>query len=335
MTTVYSTADSSHAKVEKRRSKRFPVAVAAEIKWHGPDGVRIKGNAQAAEVNAHGGLLGMETYPNVGDIIELTNRVSDESVEARVVAMRGLSPGAPQGIAIELFVPSETFWGMNFQLMKNTAGLRTLWQSVQSDGIDPRLLKEFREVVDYIRRGAWAMEEWEQRHLQRQGQQDALPLLTSERIRCTTRLCNELAVELEFHEVSLRTGGIAELYRAIDRVCQCLEPSAMSLEQDSQEKRRFPRMKLSKGMWVAWDGGGQRLVSSVFDLSMGGVFIPISELPPVGTVVKLIFEVPGGDLLAPAIVRHTVPGRGMGVEFTPMDGQVRARVQQLLRELVH
>src|SRR6202521_4149688 len=148
MTMVDPTADASHAKVEKRRSKRFPVAVAAEIKWHGPDGVRIKGNAQAAEVNAHGGLLGMETYPNVGDIIELTNRVSAESVEARVVAMRGSSLGAPQGIAIELFVPSETFWGMNFQLMKTTAGLRALGQSIRPDGIDLRLLRECRGVAD-------------------------------------------------------------------------------------------------------------------------------------------------------------------------------------------
>jgi hypothetical protein len=334
MTMDYPSTTTCHAKVEKRRSKRFPVAVAVEIKWHGPDGVRIKGDAQAAEVNAHGGLLGMETYPNVGNIIELTNLVSAESAEARVVAMRGPSPDAPQGVAVELFVPSETFWGMNFQLMKSTAGLRTLWQRVQSDGIDPRLLREFREVVDHIRRSAWVIEESEQHHLHRQRQQGLLPLLTSERIHCTTRLCNELAVELESHEISFGTPGIAELGRAIDRVRESVEPTAMSVEQTAPEKRRFPRIKPSKGMWVAWDGGGQRFVSSVFDLSMGGVFIPIPELPPVGTVVKLIFEVPGGDLHAPAIVRHTVPGRGMGVEFMAMDDQIQARVQRLLKELV-
>jgi PilZ domain len=334
MTTGFATANSGHANVEKRRSKRFPVAVAAEIKWHGPDGVRIKGNAQTVEVNAHGGLLGMEIYPNVGDVIELTNRVSSESVEARVIAMRRSSPEAPQGMAVELFVPSETFWGMNFQLMKSTAGLRTLWQSVQSDGIDPRLLRELREVVDYIRRGAWAIEESKQLRLHREGQQGLLPLLVSEQIHCTTRLCNELAVELESHEINFGTHGIAELYRAIDRLRERVEPSAFSVEQNAPEKRRFPRIKPLKGMWVAWDGGGQRFVSNVFDLSTGGVFIPIPELPPVGTVVKIIFEVHGGDVHAPAIVRHTVLGRGMGVEFMAMDDQVQARVQRLLKELV-
>jgi hypothetical protein len=334
MTMGYPAANSHPARVEHRRSKRFPVSVAAQLKWHGTGGVKIKANTQASEVNAHGALLHMETYPSVGDIIELTNVVSAKSVEARVVAMRGSSPDAPQRIAIELCVPSETFWGMNFQLMTITAGLRALGQSLQSDGTDLRLLREFREVADYIRRGTWAIEEWEQQHSHRQGQQSTLPLLTSERIRCTTRLCNELAVELESDEVSFRTHGIADLYRAIDRVRQCLEPSAMPLEKDAREKRRFPRMKVSKGMWVAWDGGGQRFVSNVFDLSTGGVFIPTSEMPPVGTVVKMFFEAPSGDLHAPAVVRHTVLGRGMGVEFTAMDDQVRARVQQLLKELV-
>ena len=329
MTMDNPTGNPRPARVENRRSKRFPLAVTAEMKWHGPGGIRIKGNAQAEEVNAHGGLLRMKTYPKVRDIIELTNLVSAESVEARVVAMRGSSADAPQGIAVELSVPSETFWGMNFQLIRTTVGLQTLGKILQADGMDLRLLREFRDVVDYIRRAAWAIEEWEQR----QGQQDALSLLTSERFHCATRLCNELAAELESHEVSFGTRGIAEFYRAIDRVRECLERSVMPLETDAGDKRRFPRVELSKGMWVAWEGAGQRFVSRVFDLSLGGVFIPTPEQPPVGTVVKLIFEVPDGDIYAPAVVRRTVLGRGVGVEFSAMDDQVQARVHELLMEL--
>jgi hypothetical protein len=66
------TANSCAARVEQRRSKRFPVTVPAEVKWHGPGGVRIIEKAHAVDVNKHGGLLRMNTYPNVGDIIELT-----------------------------------------------------------------------------------------------------------------------------------------------------------------------------------------------------------------------------------------------------------------------
>jgi hypothetical protein len=334
MTLCYPSSNSSPARVEHRRSKRFPVSVAAQMKWHGDRGVRIKENTQAVDVNAHGGLLHMETYPNVGDMIELTNIASAESVEARVVAMRTSTPDAPQAVAIELCVPSETFWGTNFQLMKITAELRSLGQSLQSDGTDFRLLKGFRMVVDQIRRDAWAIEESEQHHFYGQGQQGLLPLLTSERIHCTTRLCNELAVELESHDISFGTHGIAELFRAIDRVRERIDPSAISLEHDGPDKRRFPRIKPSKGMWVAWEGSGPRFVTSVFDLSRGGVFIPMPEPPPVGTVAKMIFEVPGGDVHAPAVVRHTVPGRGMGVEFTAMGDELQLRVQQLLKVLV-
>jgi PilZ domain len=334
MTLGYPSSNSCPARVEHRRSKRFPVTVAAQMKWHGNGGVRINESTQAAEVNAHGGLLYMETYPNVGDMIELTNVVSDESVEARVVAMRTSSLDAPQAVAVELCVPSETFWGANFQLMTITAGLRSLGQSLQSDGTDFRLLNGFRVVVDQIRRDAWAIEESEQHHFYAQGQQGFLPLLTSERIHCTTRLCNELAVELDSHDVSFGTQGIAELFRAIDRLRERIEPSAISREHGGAEKRRFPRIKPSKGLWVAWDGSGQRFVTRVFDLSIGGVFIPLPEPPPVGTIVKMSFEVPGGDVHALAVVRHIVLGRGLGVEFMAMDDQVQARVRPLLKELV-
>src|SRR6202521_4986976 len=178
-----STANSSAARVEHRRSKRFHVSVTAEVKWHGPGGARITEKAHAEEVNAHGALLRMSTYPNMGDIIELTNVVSAESVEGRVLAMRGSTADVPQGIVIELFVPTETFWGMNFQLMKTTAGLVKPGQCLRPDGIDLHLLREFRDVADYIRRSAWAIEESNQFHSQRRDPQEALSLLTSERMR--------------------------------------------------------------------------------------------------------------------------------------------------------
>ncbi len=213
--------NSCPARVKQRRSKRFLVVVPAEVKWHGPGGMSIKENAQAEEVNAQGGLLRMETYPNVGDIIELTNLLSTESAEGRVLGIRRSAEDVVRGVAVELLVPSETFWGVNFLLKKNTAELLKLGQSLESNGIDLRLLREFRDAVDYIRGTAWAMEDWEQR----QGPDTVLSLLTTERIRRATHLCNELAAELEACEVSFGTKGIAEFYRAIDRVSQRLERS--------------------------------------------------------------------------------------------------------------
>jgi hypothetical protein len=292
------TANSCAARVEHRRSKRFHVSVATEVKWHGPGGGRITEKAHAQEVNAHGGLLRMNTYPKKGDIVELTNVDSTESVEGRMLAMRGSTANEPQGIVVELFVPSETFWGMNFQLMKTTAGLLKLRQSLRQDGIDVRILREFRREADSIRRSAWAIEESKQVHSRRQGLLESLSLLRSEQIHCATRLCNELIIELDDEEVTIKTEGIAEFYRAVERAHQCLEHFIMPQESDIREKRRSPRVELPKGVWVAWEGSDQRFISRVFDLGKGGVFIPTANFPPVGTVVRLTFELLEGEVYA-------------------------------------
>ena len=86
-----------------------------------------------------------------------------------------------------------------------------------------------------------------------------------------------------------------------------------------------------------WHGqsSGQRFFSRVLDLSKGGVFIPTTNLPPVGTVVRLTFELADGEVYAPAVVRHTVLGRGMGIEFEAAKDGDLLRILKLLTELVH
>jgi hypothetical protein len=100
------------------------------------------------------------------------------------------------------------------------------------------------------------------------------------------------------------------------------------------KSRRYPRVGLPKGMLVAWQGGGERIVSRVSTLGLGGLFILTPEPPPVGEVVKLIFEVPDGEVHARGVVRDSLPGKGMGVAFTSMGQDARARLQQLLRRLL-
>ena len=99
-------------------------------------------------------------------------------------------------------------------------------------------------------------------------------------------------------------------------------------------KRRYARVDLPKGILVAWQSGGQRSVSRVRVLGLGGLFIVTPEPPPVGSVVKLLFESPGGDVRARAVVRNSEAGRGMGVEFTFMGNEDRARLHHLLKRLL-
>ena len=84
---------------------------------------------------------------------------------------------------------------------------------------------------------------------------------------------------------------------------------------------------------MAWYGGGESGVSRAQTLGMGGFFISASNVPPIGTHVRLAFEVPGGTVQADGIVRNMVPGGGMGVEFTKMGPSDRILLERLLRRL--
>ena len=101
-----------------------------------------------------------------------------------------------------------------------------------------------------------------------------------------------------------------------------------------RETRRHQRISLPQGMSVTWYGGGQQQVSRVKTLSMGGLFLCGSNTLRVGTDLTLVFEVPGGMVLADAVVRNIVPGEGMGVEFTKMNPESRALLEGLLTRLL-
>jgi len=105
-------------------------------------------------------------------------------------------------------------------------------------------------------------------------------------------------------------------------------------KETPRETRRHQRISLPKGMSVTWYGGGQQQVSRVKTLSMGGVFLCGSITLRVGTDLTLVFEVPGGMILAEAVVRNIVPGEGMGVEFTKMNPQSQALLDELLTRLL-
>ena len=216
-------ANRQSTRVEHRRGSRFPVVVPVDVKWQERSGKSVKEAGQAKEVNAQGGLLDMKTYPGVGSQLELTNLLSGEATGARVVAVRRSSEGAVLGVAVELLVPSETFWGVNFQLRKTSAELVKLEQAIKSGGVDARILREFRDAVDYVRKTAWAVQEWQERQLQKHDPQTVLPLLTAERLRRAAQLSNAIAADLATHEVTRETAGIEEFFRAVGGVYQSLE----------------------------------------------------------------------------------------------------------------
>ncbi len=215
-------ANQSSQAAGKRRSRRFPFISPVEATWQEKDGKIVREAGQATEVNTQGGLLEMKSYPSVGNQIEITNLLSHESSHARVVGVRRNAEGRLLGVAVELLVPSETFWGVNFQLKKACADLVKLEYDMRSGAIDQRVLGEFRDAVDNVRKTAWAVQEWQERQSRNQDPHSVLPLLTAERIRRATQLCDAITAASAAHEVVRETVGIEEFFQAVERVQQRL-----------------------------------------------------------------------------------------------------------------
>jgi hypothetical protein len=110
--------------------------------------------------------------------------------------------------------------------------------------------------------------------------------------------------------------------------------SGKANEKGLLDGRRHPRIALPKGMWVAWYGGDVHQVSRVGTLGMGGIFICEASPPPIGTKLKVAFEVPGGEVMAEGIVRNIEPGKGMGLQFTKLGPKDRVLLQRLLTRLL-
>lgn len=215
-------AERPPAKTEQRRGTRFPVVVPVEAKWQEAGGKSVKESAKAREVNAQGGLLDMKTCPSVGSQLELTNLVSGEAFRARVVGARRSKEGQLLGVAVELLIPSETFWGVNFQLKKTSAELVRLERVMKSGSVDPRILREFRDAVDYVRKTAWAVQEWQERQLQNHDPQTLLPLITAERIRRATQLTRAIMADMAVQDVTSETAGIEEFFQAVKNLNESL-----------------------------------------------------------------------------------------------------------------
>jgi len=85
---------------------------------------------------------------------------------------------------------------------------------------------------------------------------------------------------------------------------------------------------------VAWRGGGKSGVGTITTVALGGLFICTQDPPDAGSTLKLLFDVPSGEVRARAAVRYVVPDQGIGVQFVMMNYEDRARLYQLLSRLL-
>ena len=101
------------------------------------------------------------------------------------------------------------------QVARLTGELNRLDELLKAGQVDARVLSEFRQAVDRVRTSGWQVQAW------LEGDPRALAvMLLEERIRVTTRLVQQLAVEMAASDHELI--GVSALKEGIQKLDQVL-----------------------------------------------------------------------------------------------------------------
>jgi hypothetical protein len=100
------------------------------------------------------------------------------------------------------------------------------------------------------------------------------------------------------------------------------------------QKRRYPRVAPPKDLLVAWQAGTRRGVSRLETVGLGGLFVITREPPPLRSMIRVLLDLPRGEVRARGVVRRILPKRGMGIEFISMAQEDRARLNLSLAGLL-
>lgn len=196
-------------------TERFPLEIPLEAIWSERDAGHCE-PAQALQAGSHGGVLLMKKSPPLGAELTLSNPLSGESLVARVISVQFAGVASGSEVAVQFHGPSEKFWGPSFRLKRATAELAELERAIRVGDVNPRVLREFRDAVDHIRKTAWVVQEWGERRAHGRETETVLGLLTLERIRRATQLTNDLASDLQSKEIPPQTIGLYELFAAVE-----------------------------------------------------------------------------------------------------------------------
>lgn len=195
------------------------MSIPLEVSWKSQEGAPMKQEGIARQVNAHGGLVEMGNYPDIGMRVTLTNLLSAESMEARVLATPNSREGVAHGIVVELVAADESFWGASLQVKKAGVELQRLEKSLRSQNVDLRLLKEFRDAVDYLQAIAGSVQQTRERQME--GEEEGVDAwLIGERIRRTINFCLEVLADFDAGRITEETKGLAELLESVEQISQ-------------------------------------------------------------------------------------------------------------------
>jgi hypothetical protein len=220
------TADGTSA--ERRKSRRFPVVVPIEVSWRGKDGISVKEDAVARQVNANGGFVKMSNYPELGSRVTLANFLSAQTAEARVLAAPDSRPGVANGIVVELTAPNESFWGVDLQVNKTIIELQSLETALKTEDIDVHLMREYGDAVDNVRKIAETLQRLRRSRFGGSDSDDLLSILAIDRIRRVSTLCLEAVADFDAGHARQDSKAVDELRRSMQLLQQRLRQGGKS-----------------------------------------------------------------------------------------------------------
>lgn len=95
------------------------------------------------------------------------------------------------------------------------------------------------------------------------------------------------------------------------------------------DKRTAPRVPTSPGNYVIYvEGSG-----SIRDLSLTGVFVVDEDPLSIGTAISFELRLPTCSIPVKGIVRRSVPGQGMGIQFVQLSPEGKILLKSYLDTL--
>jgi hypothetical protein len=141
-----------------------------------------------------------------------------------------------------LVIVSGRFWGVDLQVKKAAVELQKLETLLRAQGIDLRLLKEYLDAMDFIRKASTVAQELRELQLQGKPEEEVLRNMAAERVRRAMNLLLAVITDLDAAHITQETAGVDELHRSLDQTLERLR----SLAKHSEPVSPGPRAPIHK-----------------------------------------------------------------------------------------
>ena len=106
--------------------------------------------------------------------------------------------------------------GVSHRLAKAITELRRLQKLLLSgEGLDPRILTDFRDALNHVRNTAWSAHQYIASQASDQNSTSVLSVLAGERFRVAYQICQAIQADLKSSDIKFQTGQLIQLSRAV------------------------------------------------------------------------------------------------------------------------